>query len=186
MRKWHTDLRTVHIHPLINIRSFTVIAASFNNLHAPCSFTWSSTIGCNYQRDVSSSRKRFFLYITTHCSPRNEQIIQARVGWHADPFSWIFPGPQILLPRSAGEQVNTSFLDLGNFSTTAINISSADSTLVLKVHYDIFTFISWMWRGVRTRFKNQPPFFRIVLKVCLHSVALIVIIFIIFIHNKKC
>ena len=95
---------------------------------------------------------------------------------HADPFSWIFPGPQILLPRSAGEQVNTSFLDLGNFSTTAINISSADSTLVLKVHYDIFTFISWMWRGVRTRFKNQPPFFRIVLKVCLHSVALIVCI----------
>ncbi|KAF3842903.1 hypothetical protein F7725_001752 [Dissostichus mawsoni] len=39
---------------------------------------------------------------------------------------------KILLPRPVGEQVNTSFLDLGNFSTTIIEVASADSTLVLK------------------------------------------------------
>lgn len=71
----------------------------------------------------------------------------ARKLLHVDLFSWIFPGPQILLPRSAGEQVNTSFLDLGNFSTTAINISSADSTLVLKVQYDVLISVSWTRRG---------------------------------------
>ncbi|XP_033990476.1 polycystic kidney disease protein 1-like 2 [Trematomus bernacchii] len=40
---------------------------------------------------------------------------------------------KILLPRPVGEQVNTSFLDLGNFSTTIIEVASADSTLVLKM-----------------------------------------------------
>ncbi|XP_078118997.1 polycystin-1-like protein 2 [Sander vitreus] len=39
---------------------------------------------------------------------------------------------KILLPRPVGEQVNTSVLDLGNFSTTSINIP-ADTTLVLKM-----------------------------------------------------
>ncbi|KAF7216060.1 polycystic kidney disease protein 1-like 2 [Nothobranchius furzeri] len=40
---------------------------------------------------------------------------------------------EILLPRPAGEQVNTSVLDLRNYSTTAIDVPSADSTLLLKV-----------------------------------------------------
>ncbi|XP_037542039.1 polycystic kidney disease protein 1-like 2 [Nematolebias whitei] len=40
---------------------------------------------------------------------------------------------EILLPRPNGEQVNTSVLDLGNYSTTAIDIPSADSTLLLKM-----------------------------------------------------
>lgn len=43
------------------------------------------------------------------------------------------PGPQILLPRPVGEQVNISVLDLGNYSTTTIDIPVADNTLVLKV-----------------------------------------------------
>ncbi|KAM4731296.1 polycystin-1-like protein 2 [Anableps anableps] len=40
---------------------------------------------------------------------------------------------EILLPRPSGEQVNSSILDLGNFSTTAIEVPSADSTLLLKM-----------------------------------------------------
>ncbi|XP_076603671.1 polycystin-1-like protein 2 [Chaetodon auriga] len=40
---------------------------------------------------------------------------------------------EILLPRPPGEQVNTSFLDLGNFSTTVIDLPSADTTLLLKM-----------------------------------------------------
>ncbi|XP_031725951.1 polycystic kidney disease protein 1-like 2 [Anarrhichthys ocellatus] len=40
---------------------------------------------------------------------------------------------KILIPRPVGEQVNTSFLDLGNYSTTVINVPSADTTLVLKM-----------------------------------------------------
>ncbi|XP_030614668.1 polycystic kidney disease protein 1-like 2 [Archocentrus centrarchus] len=40
---------------------------------------------------------------------------------------------EILLPRPAGEQVNTSILYLGNFSTTVIDIPSAEATLVLKM-----------------------------------------------------
>ncbi|XP_068592767.1 polycystin-1-like protein 2 [Cebidichthys violaceus] len=40
---------------------------------------------------------------------------------------------KILIPRPAGEQVNTSFLDLGKYSTTVINVPSADTTLVLKM-----------------------------------------------------
>lgn len=48
-------------------------------------------------------------------------------------FSDILPGPQIMLPRSVGEQVNTSLLDLRNYSTTNIDVPSADITLVLKV-----------------------------------------------------
>ncbi|XP_034741970.1 polycystic kidney disease protein 1-like 2 [Etheostoma cragini] len=39
---------------------------------------------------------------------------------------------KILLPRPVGEQVNTSVLDLRNFSTTSIDIP-ADTTLVLKM-----------------------------------------------------
>lgn len=42
---------------------------------------------------------------------------------------------QILLPRPAGEQVNVSVLNLANFSTTAIDVPSADDSLVLKVQY---------------------------------------------------
>ncbi|XP_067459444.1 polycystin-1-like protein 2 [Thunnus thynnus] len=40
---------------------------------------------------------------------------------------------EIMLPRPAGEQVNTSVLDLRNYSTTNIDIPSADTTLVLKM-----------------------------------------------------
>ncbi|XP_070832678.1 polycystin-1-like protein 2 [Chaetodon trifascialis] len=40
---------------------------------------------------------------------------------------------EILLPRPPGEQVNTSFLDLGNFSTMVIDLPSADTTLLLKM-----------------------------------------------------
>nr|XP_033472921.1 polycystic kidney disease protein 1-like 2 [Epinephelus lanceolatus] len=40
---------------------------------------------------------------------------------------------EILLPRPVGEQVNTSVLDLGNYSTTTIDIPVADNTLVLKM-----------------------------------------------------
>ncbi|CAB1450105.1 unnamed protein product [Pleuronectes platessa] len=40
---------------------------------------------------------------------------------------------EILLPTPDGSQVNTSVLDLGNYSTTIIEIPSADSTLVLKM-----------------------------------------------------
>ncbi|XP_034417690.1 polycystic kidney disease protein 1-like 2 [Cyclopterus lumpus] len=40
---------------------------------------------------------------------------------------------KILMPRPVGEQVNTSFLDLGNYSTTAINVPSGNTTLVLKM-----------------------------------------------------
>lgn len=43
------------------------------------------------------------------------------------------PNLQILLPRPMETQVNTAVLDLGNYSTTAIDLPSADSTLVLKV-----------------------------------------------------
>ncbi|CAK6964402.1 polycystic kidney disease protein 1-like 2 [Scomber scombrus] len=40
---------------------------------------------------------------------------------------------EILLPRPVGEQVNTSVMDLRNYSTTNIYIPSADTTLVLKM-----------------------------------------------------
>ncbi|XP_049449240.1 polycystic kidney disease protein 1-like 2 [Epinephelus fuscoguttatus] len=40
---------------------------------------------------------------------------------------------KILLPRPVGEQVNISVLDLGNYSTTTIDIPVADNTLVLKM-----------------------------------------------------
>ncbi|XP_034549878.1 polycystic kidney disease protein 1-like 2 [Notolabrus celidotus] len=40
---------------------------------------------------------------------------------------------EIFLPRPLGEQVNTSVLYLGNFSTTVIDIPSANNTLVLKM-----------------------------------------------------
>ncbi|KAK5861395.1 hypothetical protein PBY51_022796 [Eleginops maclovinus] len=40
---------------------------------------------------------------------------------------------KILLPRPVGEQVNSSVLHLGNFSTMIIDVASADSTLVLKM-----------------------------------------------------
>ncbi|KAM3607032.1 uncharacterized protein V6R79_000867 [Siganus canaliculatus] len=40
---------------------------------------------------------------------------------------------EIMLPSLAGHEVNTSFLDLGNFSTTVIELTSANSTLVLKM-----------------------------------------------------
>uniref|UniRef100_UPI0037E779AE polycystin-1-like protein 2 n=1 Tax=Semicossyphus pulcher TaxID=241346 RepID=UPI0037E779AE len=40
---------------------------------------------------------------------------------------------EIFLPRPVGEQVNTSVLDLGNYSTTVIDVPSADTTLVLKM-----------------------------------------------------
>ncbi|KAM6978376.1 polycystin-1-like protein 2 [Tautogolabrus adspersus] len=40
---------------------------------------------------------------------------------------------EIFLPRPVGEQVNTSVLDLGNYSTTVINVPSANNTLVLKM-----------------------------------------------------
>ncbi|XP_044072039.1 polycystic kidney disease protein 1-like 2 [Siniperca chuatsi] len=40
---------------------------------------------------------------------------------------------EILLPRPVDEQVNTSVLDLGNYSTMVIDIRSADTTLVLKM-----------------------------------------------------
>ncbi|XP_029968171.1 polycystic kidney disease protein 1-like 2 [Salarias fasciatus] len=40
---------------------------------------------------------------------------------------------EIFLPRPADNQTNSSFLDLGNFSTTVINVPSANSTVVLKM-----------------------------------------------------
>ncbi|XP_054909087.1 polycystic kidney disease protein 1-like 2 [Poeciliopsis prolifica] len=40
---------------------------------------------------------------------------------------------EILLPRPIGEQVNTSVLDLGNYSTIAIDVPSDDSSLLLKM-----------------------------------------------------
>ncbi|KAM6934543.1 polycystin-1-like protein 2 [Xenentodon cancila] len=40
---------------------------------------------------------------------------------------------EILLPRVSEEQVETSVLDLGNYSTTVINIPSNDTTLILKM-----------------------------------------------------
>ncbi|XP_041858595.1 polycystic kidney disease protein 1-like 2 [Melanotaenia boesemani] len=40
---------------------------------------------------------------------------------------------EVLLPRPSEQQVNTSVLDLGNFSTTVIVVPSADTTLVLKM-----------------------------------------------------
>lgn len=49
---------------------------------------------------------------------------------------WINYDPifvQILLPKPVGEQVNISILDLGNYSTTIIDVPSADDVLLLKV-----------------------------------------------------
>ncbi|KAE8299520.1 Polycystic kidney disease protein 1-like 2 PC1-like 2 protein Polycystin-1L2 Precursor [Larimichthys crocea] len=40
---------------------------------------------------------------------------------------------KILMPRPVGEEVTTSVLDLANYSTTVINISSVYTTLVLKM-----------------------------------------------------
>ncbi|XP_027146940.1 polycystic kidney disease protein 1-like 2 [Larimichthys crocea] len=40
---------------------------------------------------------------------------------------------EILMPRPVGEEVTTSVLDLANYSTTVINISSVYTTLVLKM-----------------------------------------------------
>ncbi|XP_034041945.1 polycystic kidney disease protein 1-like 2 [Thalassophryne amazonica] len=40
---------------------------------------------------------------------------------------------EIILPRLLDEKVNTSILDLKNYSTVIINVASADSTLVLKL-----------------------------------------------------
>ncbi|XP_051815403.1 polycystic kidney disease protein 1-like 2 [Acanthochromis polyacanthus] len=40
---------------------------------------------------------------------------------------------EIFLPRPAGEQVNTSVLYLGNYSTTVIDVPSGNTTLVLKM-----------------------------------------------------
>ncbi|XP_026231670.1 LOW QUALITY PROTEIN: polycystic kidney disease protein 1-like 2 [Anabas testudineus] len=40
---------------------------------------------------------------------------------------------EILLPKPVGEQVNISILDLGNYSTTIIDVPSADDVLLLKM-----------------------------------------------------
>ncbi|KAM9710551.1 polycystin-1-like protein 2 [Menidia menidia] len=40
---------------------------------------------------------------------------------------------EILLPRDPGEPESSSVLDLGNYSTTVIDVPSADTTLVLKL-----------------------------------------------------
>ncbi|KAM7380789.1 hypothetical protein PAMP_004062 [Pampus punctatissimus] len=50
---------------------------------------------------------------------------------------------EILLPRPVGEQVNTSVLNLRNYSTTNIDIPSADTTLVLKVQYEVLSPLSF-------------------------------------------
>ncbi|KAM9851174.1 polycystin-1-like protein 2 [Aulostomus maculatus] len=42
-------------------------------------------------------------------------------------------GPQVLFLRPVGEQVNTSVLNLRNYSTTAIDVPSADTTLLLQM-----------------------------------------------------
>ncbi|TKS67505.1 Polycystic kidney disease protein 1-like 2 PC1-like 2 protein [Collichthys lucidus] len=41
--------------------------------------------------------------------------------------------PSILMPRPVGEEVTTTVLELSNYSTTVLNISSAYTTLVLKM-----------------------------------------------------
>lgn len=40
---------------------------------------------------------------------------------------------QILLPRVMEAEVNSTFLDLGNYSTLAINVTTPDISLVLKL-----------------------------------------------------
>lgn len=45
----------------------------------------------------------------------------------------IFYCSQILLPRLEGGQVNSTILDLGNYSTLMIDVPSPDITLVLKM-----------------------------------------------------
>lgn len=42
-----------------------------------------------------------------------------------------------MLPRVVVEQMNSSVLDLGNYSTTIIHIPSNDTTLVLKVQFSV-------------------------------------------------
>uniref|UniRef100_A0AAQ6A6U0 Polycystic kidney disease 1 like 2a n=1 Tax=Amphiprion ocellaris TaxID=80972 RepID=A0AAQ6A6U0_AMPOC len=64
---------------------------------------------------------RIFLHLYALC-----KSISGSVFWH-------FPDTQILLPRPAGEQVNTSVLYLGNYSTTVIDVPSGNTTLVLKM-----------------------------------------------------
>ncbi|XP_041663058.1 polycystic kidney disease protein 1-like 2 [Cheilinus undulatus] len=49
------------------------------------------------------------------------------------PVENLSDGIEIFLPRPVGEQVNTSVLDLGNYSTTVIDIPSGNDTLVLKM-----------------------------------------------------
>lgn len=38
------------------------------------------------------------------------------------------------MPSPAGTRVSSSVLDLGNYSTMVIDLPSADSTVLLKVH----------------------------------------------------
>ncbi|XP_054471700.1 polycystic kidney disease protein 1-like 2 [Anoplopoma fimbria] len=98
--------------------------------------------------------------LTSNILPSDEPVDVRMLSFDKNPFSWNERGNisgqigalslsrkdgsgipvenlsediKILLPRPVGEQVNTSVLDLGNYSTTVINVPSADTTLVLKM-----------------------------------------------------
>uniref|UniRef100_A0A665VH41 Polycystic kidney disease 1 like 2a n=1 Tax=Echeneis naucrates TaxID=173247 RepID=A0A665VH41_ECHNA len=59
---------------------------------------------------------------------------------------------EILLPRPIGEQVETSVFDLGNFSTTVIDIHSTDSTLVLKDPLPFKLFLGYLSYPTTTKY----------------------------------
>ncbi|KAK1903165.1 Polycystic kidney disease protein 1-like 2, partial [Dissostichus eleginoides] len=98
-----------------------------------------STLGSLHTESISipnSYSPTFSLpALPSNILPSDEPVGVRMLSIDNNPFAWHEGGniSGILLPRPVGEQVNTSFLDLGNFSTTIIEVASADSTLVLKM-----------------------------------------------------
>ncbi|XP_062420899.1 polycystin-1-like protein 2 [Pungitius pungitius] len=108
----------------------------------------------------NSSSLTFSLPALSNIGPSDEPVDVRMLSLDTNPFSWNkrgnISGPigalsltredgsiipvenlseniEILIPRPVGEKVETTVLDLGNYSTVIINISSDDSTLVLKM-----------------------------------------------------
>uniref|UniRef100_A0A672GMT9 Polycystic kidney disease 1 like 2a n=1 Tax=Salarias fasciatus TaxID=181472 RepID=A0A672GMT9_SALFA len=80
---------------------------------------------------------RSYLSVDYHC--QDSKLLSSSLSYLYFQFSvtncllFYISVPQIFLPRPADNQTNSSFLDLGNFSTTVINVPSANSTVVLKM-----------------------------------------------------
>ncbi|KAM8855773.1 polycystin-1-like protein 2 [Spinachia spinachia] len=121
------------------------------------------TLGNLHEESINipnSSSPTFSLPALSKLGPSDESVDLRMVSLANNPFSWNkrgnISGPivalsltredgsiirvenlsrniKILIPRPLGEKVETTVMDLGKYSTMVINISSDDSTLVLKM-----------------------------------------------------